>query len=83
MRQEDGVLVKVLSRLGSDLSSTMVVDRSIDNIKYDRAMGIDLPWHGEKKDIKLLTLLELLLPLSKSVPSLALRKSPWRRASNQ
>lgn len=37
-----------------------MVDRDLENIKYEKDMGIALPWNGKKKDTKLLELLSHL-----------------------
>lgn len=50
--------MKQLARLGSDLDNTVIIDRSSFNFREDMAMGIELPWNGTKRDMKLLNLLE-------------------------
>lgn len=50
--------MKQLARLGSDLDNTVIIDRSSLNFNEDIEMGIELPWNGTKRDMKLLNLLE-------------------------
>lgn len=60
----------MLWRIGCDVDNTIIIDREEANFKYDREMGIELPWRGKNKDNKLLEVLNLLLPLlnGSSVP---------------
>ena len=58
--QENGILIKTLSRLGSDIENTVIIDRQEVNFIDDKSMGLELPWRGTKRDTKLLILLELL-----------------------
>ena len=44
-------------RLGTDNDNTIIIDREDANFKYDKDMGIALPWLGKRKDSKLLELL--------------------------
>jgi hypothetical protein len=53
-------LIKTLSRLGSDIENTVIIDRQEVNFIDDKMMGLELPWRGTKRDTKLLILLELL-----------------------
>lgn len=55
--------MKLLWRIGCDIENTIIIDRDEANFKYDRDIGIELPWVGKSKDSKLLDLLNLLLPL--------------------
>lgn len=50
-------------RIGCDVENTIIIDRDEANFKYDRDIGIELPWSGKSKDSKLMDLLNLLLPL--------------------
>jgi len=55
--QENDKYLKLLWRLGTDTDNTIIIDRDESNFKYDRDIGIALPWHGRRKDNKLLELL--------------------------
>ena len=52
--KENDRYLKLTWRLGCDQENTIIIDRDEGNIKYDKEMGIALPWHGQRKDRKLL-----------------------------
>lgn len=68
------MFIKLLERVGCDLDNTIIIDRSEANFKYDVKMGVQLPWKGMRKDNKLLTLLDLFIPMLRDVSFLSYRK---------
>ena len=56
--------MKPLERLGVPITDTLIIDRSELNLnnKYCQ-MFLKMPWKSQKRDIKLLRLLDLLKPI--------------------
>ena len=42
--QENDKYLKLLWRLGTDNDNTIIIDRDEANFKYDKDIGIALPW---------------------------------------
>lgn len=68
--------MKLLWRIGCDVDNTIIIDREEANFKYDREMGLELPWRGKQKDNRFLSLLNGLLPLL-NVCTSPLRATPF------
>lgn len=55
--------IKPLERIGCDVHSTLIIDVSEKNFYYNKESGLVLPWKGQRKDTKLIDLLDLLRPI--------------------
>lgn len=65
--------MKLLWRIGCDVDNTIIIDREEANFRYDREMGLELPWKGKSKDSKFIELMNYLLPLLANVTIMILR----------
>jgi hypothetical protein len=45
------------------MTNTLIIDRTEQNFKRHKDIGLVLPWRAKKRDIKLLQLLDLLQPV--------------------
>lgn len=54
--------IKPLERIGCDVHNTMVIDLSENNFYYNKDIGLELPWNAQRKDSKLVDLLDFLHP---------------------
>lgn len=71
--QESGRFLKLLWRIGCDVENTIIIDREEQNFKYEKEMGMAIPWKGRRKDSKLLELLNAFQPLFSKVVHLRCR----------
>ena len=68
-KQQKGVFIKDLSRIGRELSKTIIVDNNPDNFQYQTENGIFIKsWYQDPEDTALVELVELLKFVARKSP---------------
>lgn len=53
-------MLKIVDLVGCDVKNTLIIDSNEEHFIFNQNIGILMPWTGEKKDIKLIPLSEIL-----------------------
>lgn len=53
-------MLKIVDLVGCDVKNTLIIDNNEEHFSFNPNIGVLMPWTGEKKDIKLMPLSEIL-----------------------